>query len=112
MATTIPITQASSPANLGTVAEPFADAVDDMVIPANDGLLILELYNPTGGDLTFSFAPSASPFGMTLSPEQVTIAAGETRIFGPFPPAVYSQDDGTVQCGTTDVGLKVRGSRI
>jgi hypothetical protein len=112
MATLIPITQASQSVDGGTIVEAFIDAVDPMSIPSNDGLVTLEVYNPTGGDLSFSFAPSASPYGRTLSPEAVVIAAGETRVIGPFPPTLYNQTDGTVSCGAEFAGLKVRGTRI
>ena len=112
MAPTIPITQAAQPNIGGAAVVDFVDSVADMVIPANDGLLTIEIYNPTGGPLTFDFQPTTDQSGRAFAPEPVVVAAGTTVVVGPLPPTVYNQTNGTVLCGSSTPGLKVRGTRI
>lgn len=105
----VPVTGVDS---AGVEAEAFASVTADMAVPSNDGLVRAELQNPTGSDLTFTVVRSATVGGRTIEPDEYVVPAGADSFWiGPFPPALYSQADGTVLMGG-DAGLLVRGLRI
>ena len=95
----------------GVADEAAVAATNDMAIPDNDGLVVLEVANPTGGTLTVSFAPAATFGGFGLESLDVDIPSSATRWIGPFPPAVFNQTDGTVAV-SAETGLTLRGLRI
>lgn len=108
MATTIPVLDVE---RSGEEAVTYADGAAEMTLPANDGLVIVEIYNPTAGSLTATFATTATLGGMTLSDQAVTVPAGKTYMAGPWPPAVFNDDRGNVSVAA-DAGLQLRGYRI
>lgn len=83
----------------------------DLTLDANDGLALVEVSNPTGGDLTVTFAPTATVNGLSLSGSAKTVPAGATRWFGPFPPSLFNAEDGSVAVDA-DAGLLLRAIRI
>lgn len=109
MADNITITQVTR-----TSVEPAALVTadgDDLSVPSNDGNVIIEVQNPTGGSLNVTLLPQATVAGISLSSQVIAIGAGKTLWLGPLPPAVYNLADGTAQL-SADAGLKFRGLRI
>ena len=95
----------------GVSPETLTDADAEMFISANDGLVVVEVYNPTGGALSVSASPTAQVGGMDLADVTVSVPAGATRWIGPWPPAVFNETDGSVTFSAA-TGLKLRGLRI
>ena len=92
------------------LATPVA-GTPDMGIPSNDGLVVVCIENPTGADLTATFVPTATYAGIALSNVVVTIGAGQTIWVGPWPPALFNEDDGSVSVSAAS-GLLLNGLRI
>lgn len=82
-----------------------------LVIPNNDGLVMLEVTNPTGGNLNVTITPSATIGGMSLSPTVVVCPANLVTWVRCLPPAIYNQPNGTVLVSAPS-GLTLRGIRI
>lgn len=63
----------------------------------NDSKTILEVANGAGGDLALTIKGQRTlPTGVDPT-KVITVPAGETRLVGPFPAAIYSRDsDGHV----------------
>lgn len=93
---------------------PLAAAVEPagvLSIFDNDGNVVVEVANPTGGSLVVSFDAQATFAGVSLSGMSVTVAAGATVWVGPFPPVVFNDLSGDVT-GTAAAGLRLRGLRF
>lgn len=82
-----------------------------LLLQENDGNVILEVNNPTGGSLVVSFVPQATVGGATFATTSLTVAAGATGWAGPWPPAVFNNSDGAVVVQAAS-GLKLRGARV
>lgn len=83
--------------NMG-VAQPSqtnSDATNDHYLTANDGLILLEVYNANASSQTvqFELAPALGRgLSLTAAYQTETIANGATRILGPFAPARFNQN--------------------
>jgi hypothetical protein len=83
----------------------------DMYVANNDGLLLVEVANPTGGPLNVTFVATATFGDTTAASKTISVPAGETLWLGPWPPATYNSATGTlgIQAAT---GLLLRGLGI
>lgn len=70
-----------------------SDQTNGMQINGNDGRIILEVKNNNAGTQTVgvSFSPSKTVDGVTPADKTVSFTAGQTKVLGPFPPALYNQ---------------------
>lgn len=94
----------------GTLAQPAqqnSDTANNMSLAWNDGNVILELSSVTTTTV-FTFPIPGLIDGQTVPSKTVTVAAGVTRIFGPLPPALYNQADGTVQINCDTANGRIR----
>lgn len=83
-----------------------ADTIQD-----NDGLLVIEITNPTGGSLTCVFSSTYEIGGQALSDRTVTVPANTTVWIRPLAPAFFNDTYGDVAV-VADVGLLLRGLRF
>ena len=69
------------------------DAVNDHYFTNNDGQVLLECVSTDGAPqtVTFYYAPSLEP-GVAIATYAETVAAGGTRVFGPFNPRLFNQN--------------------
>lgn len=95
----------------GVALEPALAATGNDLIEDNDGLLVVEVENPTPGALVCRFVATYSVGGMALPNRIVTVPAGETRWVRPLPPAFFNDAGGDVAVDA-DVGLLLRGLRF
>jgi hypothetical protein len=63
---------------------------------ANFGREIVELNNASGAPILVTFAPAGLPGGLALATYNVSVAAGTTKIVGPFDSALFSSAAGLV----------------
>lgn len=77
----------------------------------NDGFVVIEITNPTGGQLTCSFIAQYEYAGLTLPPREVIVPASSTIWSRPLPPAVFNTATGAVYVEAA-VGLLLRGLRF
>lgn len=85
---------AASVINAGTgVSEAAGDNTNGNIF-VNDGRTFLQCRNPTGGTVTLTFTTSGTldEGRVTLSDPTVSVAAGVTRLIGPFNTNVYGSD--------------------
>ena len=70
------------------------DATNDHYLTGNDGDVILEVVSTDAGaqTVTLHYAARALGGGVTTTPEVYSVAAGATRILGPFPTALFNQN--------------------
>lgn len=69
------------------------DATNDHYFTGNDGKVVLEVVSTDAGSQTVTIKRSpAFRVGMPLTDEVVTVAAGVTRVLGPFPKAEFDQN--------------------
>ena len=82
----------SAPGRAGLDVTTSAVAVASTDVFPNDGSTHLAVVNGSAGSLTvtFSFASSVSVDGQVPTNPTATVAAGDTRIFGPFPTQYYN----------------------
>jgi hypothetical protein len=105
---TLPVTPISR-AGLD-VAGVAADAALSDEFP-NTGFEFIEIKNGGGGTITVTLDIKPTVDGAAIVDPTLTIAAGVTKIIGPFPPALYN--DSTTQrakvsySGVTTVTIKV-----
>lgn len=62
----------------------------------NTGREVLYVLNGDASPVTLTFAPGGLPGGLALATYNVVVAAGEERMIGPFPAALYSNPTGYV----------------
>jgi hypothetical protein len=97
------------------VAQPTQDTCDvanGNALAWNDGKIILEVNNSGGVSYTFTVQTPGTVDGLAVTDLVLTVAAGATRLLGPFPPAVYNQADGTVYVDPQNVALKCRAYHL
>lgn len=63
---------------------------------ANDGRIIMVVRNSGAGSHTISALTPGTVDGNAVADLSITVAAGVTRIVGPFPTSVYNQADGAL----------------
>jgi len=81
-------------AGLAQPAQVTANSSLKHVISGNDGQVFVEVISTDAGGQTITVqpSPSASADGLTITPLVLTIAAGATKLFGPFRPSTFNQD--------------------
>ena len=94
-----------------TLPDQITSTGADLTLPSNDGNVIVEVENPTGGSLTVTFVTTATVGGQALADLSVSISSGATRWIGPLPPALYNDAFGAVTVQAAS-GLKLRALRI
>jgi len=62
----------------------------------NDGAVFVECYNSSTGSLICTFQTPRTIHGLAVAERPVTVAAGVTRLVGPFNIEDYNQSDGMV----------------
>lgn len=86
-----------------------ASATDTIV--GNDGLLVVEIENPTGAPLVCEFEAQVEMAGVAYPALEVTVPANTTVWVRPLPPVLYNDTSGDVIVhGAT--GLLLRGLRF
>ena len=88
------------------------DNVNGNALSYNDGRIILEVNNTSGGSLNVTVGTPGVVDGLAVADLVVAVAAGATRLIGPFPPAIYNQSDGTVQVDVTASTMKFRAYHL
>jgi len=64
---------------------------------ANDGNVFIMAANGSGGAITLTFkTPGTVGGGVAIDEHEVSIAAGDEEMIGPFDPAIFNQSDGNV----------------
>lgn len=74
----------------------------------NDGKIILEVNNTSGGALNCTIGIPGTIDSVSTAGKVVSVGAGATTYIGPFPPALYNQSDGTVNVDVTASTMKFR----
>lgn len=67
---------------------------------ANTGQEFLEVKNGSGAPITVTLDIKSTVDGAAVTDPTVTVAAGVTKIIGPFPPSIYN-DSGTGRAKVT-----------
>jgi len=98
------LTVVSAPKAAAGVASVAASAAGGGDVFPNDGRTIVEITNGGGGSITPTFAATGTlPSGAAITSVATAIAAGATRIFGPFPPEQFNNSSGQVAITYTGV---------
>lgn len=77
---------------------------------ANTGYELVEIKNGSGGSINVTLDITAAPDGLAVTDPVVAVAAGATKIIGPFPPGIYNDGNGLakVTCSSvSSVTIKV-----
>ena len=82
----------------------------DLALADNDGNVLVEVQNGSGGNLTVTFVTTSSVAGIALEDVTVVVPGGQTRWVGPLPPAIFNQADDSVSVQA--VGLNLRALRL
>ncbi len=93
----------------GAVYTPVAAAAGGDVFP-NDGNTRLLVINGGGGSINVVATPQNTVNGLTLSAVTVAVAAGASKVIGPFPPQYFNNSSGQVvltYSGVTSVTVAV-----
>lgn len=97
------------------VAQPTQDTMDvanGNQLAYNDGRVIVEVNNSGASTYTFTVQTPGVVDGLAITDLVLSVAAGATRLLGPFPPNVYNQSDGTVAIDPQNVALKCRAYHL
>lgn len=98
----------SRSANAVTMAA--ASAGGDKFTNTGKELLLVDHTNSGGSSVTLTITTTATQDGLAVADRTVTIAAGERHLLGPFPKALYNDENGQVSLGwssETDIELAV-----
>lgn len=79
---------AVAPSLSGTVATPTAPNADGDIVPAGARLLVI---NGGATSITVTIDTTATDSGLALPDAGGAIAAGASRLFGPFPARLFAQ---------------------
>lgn len=79
----------------GVAPAPVAADVAGDTFP-NGGQEFLRIINGSGAPITATAAITETVDGVTPAGKQITVPAGESRYFGPFPPSQYNDTNGRV----------------
>jgi hypothetical protein len=110
--TPIPVTELSR-AGVAPPAQTDSDQTNGMVIAANSGRLWVEIESTDAADQTVGFAIPITVDGDTVADKLVDVPAGATRLVGIFPPAIYNQDDRSLNVNpSVDTTLKFRAYKL
>lgn len=66
---------------------------------SNDGKVVLLLSNTGGSSATVTFATPGTVRGLAIADNVVTLASGQVKACGPFPPEIYNQPAGDTDAG-------------
>lgn len=93
------------------VAVTAASAAGGGDVFPNNGKTLVEITNGGGSSITPTFAATGVlPSGAAISSVATAVAAGATRVFGPFPPNEFNNSSGQVAItysSATSVTLRV-----
>lgn len=89
-------------------AQQNGDNVNGNYLAYNDGKIIIEVQNSSGGALNVTFGIPGTLDGVSTAGKVISVAAGAYVYFGPFPPGIYNQADGTVNVDVTASTMKFR----
>lgn len=70
----------------------------------NDGSLIIDVNNQSGGSINVTIAANYSAGGITLGNLVVAVPSTKRREIGPFPPLVYNDTSGKITITYSAVG--------
>lgn len=95
-------------------AQTNADSVNKHTLANAAGRTVLEIVSSDAGSQTVTFDLNVSTVdGVAVPAKSVTIAAGVTRMVGPFPPAYYNQTGAVVNVNpSVSTTLKFRAYSI
>lgn len=93
------------------VAQPAAvvsDATNNHYIAANNGRIFLRVENVGVTSRTITVQTPGTVDGLAISDLTVSLAAGDVKYIGPFPPSVYNQaDDSLYVDPSADTDLEI-----
>jgi hypothetical protein len=69
----------------------------------NTGVEVLQVTNGSGSSITLTFPIAATVDGQAVASKTVAVAAGATKIIGPFPTSAYNDVNGF--CNVTYSGV-------
>lgn len=75
----------------------LSDSAAGFTIPANDGNKVLVVTNGGAVAAVLHVEPQQTYGGLELAAQVLTVAAGETVYFGPWPPALFNTSGGAVE---------------
>jgi hypothetical protein len=84
----------------------------DMYLPDNDGLVVVLATNEGGSSHEVVATPTVTIGGMAMAEITISVPAGESRWIGPWPPAVFNADDGSVSFACSSDELVLYAVRI
>jgi len=85
-----------TPAYAGTVVTMGAAPADGDILPVGSNVALL-VTNGGGSPITVTIQTTAQKGGLDVADAGGAVAAGATRVFGPFPSSLFAQaDDATV----------------
>ena len=84
-----------SPTYAGTVVTMGAAPVDGDILPVGPGVVLL-VTNGGGSPITVTIQTTAQKGGLDVADGGGSVAAGVTRVFGPFPSNLFAQADDAV----------------
>jgi hypothetical protein len=95
-------------------AQTNADATNDHTLSNPNGRTLLEIVSSDASSQTVEFElVTAAVDGVTVPPKTVTIAAGVTRLVGPFPKNFYNQTGDVINVNpSVSTTLKFRAYSI
>lgn len=113
MAVTIPVTRflREGVDMTGAGASAVSDGGDGLQLLRNDGNMVIVVSVSGGGPQSLTIHKGASVGDATFEPDEHTIEPGSEYGFGPFPPALYNDANGSVMMEAGG-GLLVYGLRI
>lgn len=98
--TVIPAATPVTPSGI-LISGALPTAADDTMTFANDGRTVIAVCNGSAGSINVTEAstkviPDGGAADLTVQDRIVAVAAGETRVIGPFPTDVYNDAAGVV----------------
>ena len=103
----VPITQLTEQ-GVAPPAQVNADAANDHQLAYNDGRVFVEVVSSDAGAQSVTIITPGTVGGLAVADQVVAVPAGATRLFGPLPPAIYNQPDGTVSFDPSVTGATLK----
>lgn len=86
------------------VSETTGDAVNGHAF-TNDGRVYLQARNSGASSYDVTIATPGTVDGNAVADKVVSVAAGVTKVIGPFPMSAYNQSDNTVNVDVSNAAL-------
>jgi hypothetical protein len=86
------------------------NAADTQLVPNRNGDVVLRVKNESGEATKVTIVTPNEVNGNAIADKEVEVAAGKTKLIGPFPPSTYNTKKGFLQVKftkTTSVKLEV-----